>query len=92
MHLFGLPSTQLRVDLKLDREEPVYSHQDTISGEVTLHTDFPTEISSISLNLSAVATARLRDGRRAEVHQVCSYRRSFRLSNSGQESFLTFNL
>jgi hypothetical protein len=71
MDLLRLTPTQLEVDLKLDREQPVYSHRDTVSGEVILQTDSPADVSSISLSLSAVAIARLKDGRRAEVHQVC---------------------
>jgi hypothetical protein len=77
MDLLRLTPTQLEVDLKLDREQPVYSHRDTVSGEVILQTDSPADISSISLSLSAVAIARLKDGRRAEVHQVCFHSKWF---------------
>lgn len=72
MSSLGLSQSPMNVELRLDETEPAYTHQDTVSGEVILHTESPADLSTIVLNLSGTATSRLTHSRRTETHNVCA--------------------
>jgi len=75
--------TAMEVYINLDRDDAIYTNQDTISGDIILITRSSMKISTITVNLSGIATSRLDQGK-SEVHQVlCSspmYRVFFKLT------------
>ncbi|KAJ5607738.1 hypothetical protein N7537_004357 [Penicillium hordei] len=72
MSSLGLSQSPMTVELRLDETDSAYTHQDTVSGEVILHTESPADLSTIVLNLSGTATSRLTQSRRTETHDVCA--------------------
>lgn len=72
MSSLGLSQSPMTVELRLDETDSAYSHNDTVSGEVILHTESPADLSTIVLNLSGTATSRLTQSRRTETHNVCA--------------------
>ncbi|KAJ5484311.1 hypothetical protein N7453_012265 [Penicillium expansum] len=76
MSSLGLSQSPMNVELRLDETEPAYTHQDTVSGEVILHTESPADLSTIVLNLSGTATSRLTQSRRTETHNCNDRKRT----------------
>lgn len=70
MSSLGLSQSPMTVELRLDEPDAAYTNQDTVSGEVILHTESPADLSTIVLNLSGTATSRLTQSRRTETHNV----------------------
>ncbi|KAJ5402221.1 uncharacterized protein N7487_008117 [Penicillium crustosum] len=70
MSSLGLSQSPMTVELRLDETDSTYTHQDTVSGEVILHTESPADLSTIVLNLSGTATSRLTQSRRTETHNI----------------------
>ncbi|KAL2704059.1 hypothetical protein AAEP93_005130 [Penicillium crustosum] len=77
MSSLGLSQSPMTVELRLDETDSTYTHQDTVSGEVILHTESPADLSTIVLNLSGTATSRLTQSRRTETHNL--FKKSHRL-------------
>lgn len=64
-------SSRADVQIQLDRREPIYTNQDTVSGHILLHNESSIHISTINVTLSGIATSRLGPGKRIESHQAC---------------------
>jgi hypothetical protein len=71
MSSLAFSRSPMKVELRLDQAEPAYTCQDKVSGEVTLKTESPADLSTIFLKLSGTATSRLTQSRRTETHNVC---------------------
>ncbi|KAL4798789.1 hypothetical protein BDV19DRAFT_356148 [Aspergillus venezuelensis] len=67
--LFISPS-RMDVRIHLCKEPPVYSCEEDVAGYVIIDSDAQIDVSNISIELSGVATSRLRSGKVTESHEL----------------------
>ncbi|KAJ5595450.1 uncharacterized protein N7459_001658 [Penicillium hispanicum] len=76
----------MEVEIKLDRDYPVYTNNDTVSGKVIMETESPVKISTITVTLVGIAVSRLGLGGKSECHQFPELSECHRINWKGSGS------
>lgn len=70
--MLSMPSMDLHI--QLNKQKPVFSNHEAVSGQLVLCNAVPTQISGIIVTLRGTATTSLKEGCLAEHHGVCIWR------------------
>lgn len=60
----------MKAQVELERDDLIYTNNDTVTGKIILVTLSSVLISNISVTLSAISTSRLRSRKSIETHRV----------------------